>query len=76
MKGTLVATVRITGSTPKNIHKKEWLGTPAFANGRIERALDLPEIIYQRIEESIAKGAIEGLVATDDGWRIDWFLDR
>ncbi len=72
-----MATVRITGNTPNNIHKMEWLGTPAIDKaGRIERSIDLPEEIYQAIERSIAGGNIEGFVFTPEGRKVEWFLDR
>lgn len=69
--------VRFTGSTRRNIHKKEWLGTAAIDGfGHIERIIDLPVTAYDRIEEGIAKGYIEGSLVLDDGRRVDWFLDR
>jgi hypothetical protein len=72
-----MATVRITGTTSRNIHKREWLGAPVLDPfGRIERALDLPESAYQRIEEGIARGVLEGILFLDDGRRVDWFVDR
>jgi len=72
-----MATVRITGTTRSNIHKKAWLGAPAIDQvNHIERTIDLPEAVYQRIEDGIAKGFIEGLIVTDDGRRVEWFLDR
>jgi hypothetical protein len=72
-----MATVRITGSTKANIHKTQWLGAPALdPAGRLERSLDLPEMAYQRIEDGIARGNIEGILFLDDGRRLDWFLDR
>jgi hypothetical protein len=72
-----MATIRITGTTPKNIHKMQWLGAPAVDQlGHIERSLDLPETTYQRMEEGIGKGYIEGILNLDDGRRLEWFLDR
>jgi hypothetical protein len=72
-----MANVRISGTTRRNIHKMEWLGAPIIDQfNHIERALDLPEAVYQRIEEGIAKGCIEGIIAVDDGRRVEWFLDR
>jgi hypothetical protein len=72
-----MATVRITGNTLSNIHKVQWLGTPPIDPfNHIDRSIDLPEAIYRRMEEAIARGFIEGTIALDDGRRIDWFLDR
>lgn len=72
-----MATVRITGTTPSNIHKAEWLGKPILdPSGRIERTLDLPEVAYQRIEKAIAAGGLEGTIFLEDGRRLDWFVDR
>ncbi len=42
-----MATVRITGNRPNNIHKMEWLGKPTIdRDGNIERSVDLPEEVY------------------------------
>jgi hypothetical protein len=72
-----MATVRISGSTPRNIHKLEWLGAPVIDQlNRIERSIDLPEPVYRHIEEGIAKGFIEGILVAEDGRRFEWFLDR
>ncbi len=72
-----MATVRISGTTRRNIHKSEWLGAPRIdPDGRLERSIDLPEATYQRIEEGINQGYTEGMLFLDDGRRVDWFLDR
>jgi len=72
-----MASIRITGTTLPNMHKRELLGT-AFIDpfGHIQRTLDLPETAYRRIEDGMAKGAIEGTLVLADGRRLDWFLDR
>jgi hypothetical protein len=72
-----MTTVRITGTTLRNIHNKKWLGAPIVDPfGRIQRSLDLPEGVYRRIEKGIAAGSIEGTIYFDDGRRFDWYLDR
>lgn len=72
-----MATVRINGTTPHNIHKQEWLGAlHVDLNNHIERSVDLPEIVYQRIEEGVTRGHIQGILFLDDGRRIEWLLDR
>ena len=71
-----MATVRITGNKPNNIHKTQWLGAPAIdKQGQIERALDIPEAAFHAIERAIANGSTEGTVSLDSGLRYEWFLD-
>ena len=69
-------TVRISGN-PRNIASMEWLGAPEIdKQNHIQRSLQIPEAAYQRLEQAIAHGHIEGIVCLDDGMRFKWFLDR
>jgi hypothetical protein len=55
----------------------EWAGAPNIdKENRIERALQIPEEAYQRIESAIAAGHIEGNIYLEDRSRFHWFLDR
>jgi hypothetical protein len=71
-----MATVRISGNW-RNPNKMEWGGAPEIDDdGHIERSVKIPEAIYLAIEEYIQKGQVQGSIATPDGTRYDWFLDR
>jgi hypothetical protein len=53
-------------------------GAPALdRQGRLERSIPLPEEAFQKIEAALAQGFQEGMLfLTDDGSRLDWYLDR
>jgi hypothetical protein len=71
-----MATVRIDGNW-RVLHKMEWAGAPAIdREGHIERSIDIPEAAYQKIEEAIAEGNIEGTIYLEGNVRFHWFLDR
>jgi hypothetical protein len=71
-----MASVRISHNL-RNTNKMDWAGSPAFdEDGRIERALDLPEAVYDAIEQALARGQIEGTIYLDPETRIQWFADR
>jgi hypothetical protein len=71
-----MASVRISGNW-RNPNKMEWGGAPAIdEHGRIERTIQIPEEIYQAIEQYIAANQTEGRILLPDGTRYDWFLDR
>lgn len=71
-----MATVRISGNW-RNPNKMEWGGAPEIdKNGKIERTIQIPEAIYQAIEQYIAQNQTEGSIRLPDGTRFDWFLDR
>lgn len=72
-----MSTVRFTGTTSRNIHKREFLGCAGIDPfGHIERVFELPEVAYQRVEQIVAEGVGEGTILFDNGQRIDWFVDR
>ncbi len=69
-------TIRLSGNV-RYVTRTEWIGAPAVdAAGHIERSVDLPEDVYDRLERAIARGSIEGIVLLDGQRRVEWFLDR
>jgi hypothetical protein len=69
-------TVRISGNL-HNLQKIEWAGAPKLGgDGKIERAIAIPEEVYLAIEEHIARGLGEGSVVLPDGRRFEYFVDR
>ncbi|HEY8505792.1 MAG TPA: hypothetical protein VIL46_14500 [Gemmataceae bacterium] len=68
--------VRLSGNV-KFVTKVQGLGAPALdEQGRLERTAEIPEEAYQRIEQAVAQGFIEGRIYLDRDRYIDWLLDR
>ncbi len=70
-----MATIRLSGNW-RNINKKEWLGALEIdKEGHIERGVDMPEQVYQKLEEELAKGAREGKIYLSQQVYLDYFVD-
>jgi hypothetical protein len=71
-----MASVRISHNM-RNPNKMDWAGAPELDDeGHIERTLNLPEALYESIEQAIAKGHVEGTVYLDQDTRVHWQADR
>jgi hypothetical protein len=70
-----MASVCISGNW-RNPNRMEFGGVLSVNKvGRIERSLEIPEGVYERIESAIAQNQSEGSIVQDGGIRYQWFFD-
>ena len=71
-----MAKLRISGNW-RNPNKMEFGGIlKVDKEGHIERSLEIPEDVYEKIEVAIGTGNLEGRILQEGDVRYDWFLDR